>query len=540
MGGGCACNNLEENVFSPNSNIPLENYHNRIEQININNEPNKSNLIIFSNILDNTNEKNDLNKRYSDFHNYEKKNYEKHLNMKYNGIKNTNIEGKNTSCNETNNKRISSNFNSSNFFGSNIDPTNTSKKNNEIIEEEENNNNKKFEKKMLNIENPINENNKQNSIVNKIKKKEDGLKKAETNINNNLGENNYIYINISRGSSLMNSNEIEKYESTTPKMMLEKDNLEEIFKGNKKLFSHLCKKNLNDKAKKATNKNVFIHIFDMNKYNEEMLFIINKIRTNPESFIKDIDYLINNNIKKTEEGIFIVSHDVDEKIKLMDNYMVIFEDVKKILKEMADSQNNTGKLEEIKYNDELEIIFDESAYEEDVENEKEIENSENEIKNIPLKLNDIYEDNGIDMGDIEEKNLIKYNDNINIIYCDNDNDNENKILEDFKIKKRKRKGKRKRNINKILDLNDDKIANLILQKRKEIKNDYPHNIFKLSVIKDIKINILVQIGLEEFYKSENSDKNTLKEIIFNPEYKNFGVSWTNEINRNFVSIACFA
>ena len=538
MGGGCACNNLKENFFSPNSNIPLENYHNRIEQINVNNEPNKSNLIIFSNILDNTNEKNDLNKRYSDFHNYEKKNFEKHLNMKYNRIKSTNIEGKNTSCNETNNKRISSNFNSSNFFGSNIGPTNTSKKNNEIIEEEENNNNKKFEKKMLNIENPINENNKHNSIVNKIKKKEDGLKKAETNINNNIGENNYIYINISRGSSLMNSNEIEKYESTTPKMMLEKDNLEEIFKGNKKLFSHLCKKNLNDKAKKATNKNVYIHIFDMNKYNEEMLFIINKIRTNPESFIKDIDYLINNNIKKTEEGIFIVSHDVDEKIKLMDNYMVIFENVKKILKEMADSQNNTGKLEEIKYNDELEIIFDESAYEEDVENEKEIENSENEIKNIPLKLNDVYEDNGIDMGDNEEKNLIKYNDNINIIYCDNDN--ENKILKDFKIKKRKRKGKRKRNINKILDLNDDKIANLILQKRKEIKNDYPHNIFKLSVIKDIKINILVQIGLEEFYKSENTDKNTLKEIIFSPEYKNFGVSWTNEINRNFVSIACFA
>ena len=104
-----------------------------------------------------------------------------------------------------------------------------------------------------------------------------------------------------------------------------------------------------------------------------------------------------------------------------------------------------------------------------------------------------------------------------------------------------KKKRKKRNINNILDLNHDRIANLILQKRKEIKNDYPHNIFKLSVIKDIKINILVQIGLEEFLKNENSDnKNTLKEIIFNPEYKNFGVSWTNELNRNFVSIACFA
>jgi hypothetical protein len=276
----------------------------------------------------------------------------------------------------------------------------------------------------------------------------------------------------------------------------------------------------------------------MNKYNEEMLRIINKIRIDPESFIKDIDYLINNNIKKTEEGIFMISFDVDEKIKLMDNYMAIFENVKKVLKELADSQNKIGNLEKIKYNEELEITFDESPYEEDVKSED--EKSENDIKNIPLKLNDLYEGNRIDMGDGEDKNQVKYNENIKIIDFDNEDGKENKALKDLKIKKRKKKEKRKRNINNILDLNDDKIANLILQKRKEIKNDYPHNIFKLSVIKDIKINILVQIGLEEFYKSEYKDKNTLKEIIFDPKYKNFGVSWTNEINRNFVSIACFA
>ena len=539
MGGGCACNYLKENLFLPDSNIPLENYQNKIEEININKEPDKANLI-FSNLLDNPNEKSGINKRYSDCQNFEKKNFEKHLNMKNNGMKISTIDWKNTSCNETNNKRISSNFNSSNFFGSNIGPATTSKKN-EIIEEEENNVNKSIEKKMIINVNSVNENNKHNSIKNKIKKKEDRLKKAETNFNCNLGENNYIFINITKGSSLINSNEFEKIESTTPKMMLEKENLEDIFKGKKKLFSHLCKNNLNDKAKKVTNKNVFIHTFDMNKYNEEMLYIINKIRTEPESFIKDIDYLINNNIKKTEEGIFIVSFDVDEKIKLMDNYMAIFENVKKILKELADSQNKISNLEKIKYNDELEIIFDETPYEEDVKNED--ENSENDIKNIPFKLKDLCEDNGIDMGEDEEKNQIKYNDNIKIIdYNDNDDQKENKILENLKIKKiKKNKKNKKRNINSILDLNDDKIANLILQKRKEIKNDYPHNIFKLSVIKDIKINILVQIGLEEFYKSESNDKkNNLKEIIFNPEYKNFGVSWTNEINRNFVSIACFA
>ena len=537
MGGGCACNNyLKENFFSPDSNIPLEIYQNKIEQININKEPNNANLI-FSNILENPNEKNDINKRHSDFHNFEKKNFEKHLNMKNYGMKMSVNDWKNTSCNETNNKRISSNFNSSNFFGSNIGPATTSNKNNEIIMKEENNINTKIEKEKINDINQNNDYNKHNSIMNKIKKKEDRLKKAETNINCNLGENNYIFINIS-GSSLINNNENEKVESTTPKMMLGKENIDEIAKGKKKLFSHLCKNNLNEKVKKATNKNVFIHTFDMSKYNEEMLFIINKVRTEPESFIKDIDYLINNNIKKTEEGMFIVSYDVDEKIKLMENYIEIFENVKKILKEMAGSQ---CKLEKIKYNDELEIIFDETACEEDVENED--ENSENDINNIPFKLKDLCEDNGIDMGEDEEKNQIKYNDNIKIIdYNDNDDQKENKILENLKIKKiKKNKKNKKRNINSILDLNDDKIANLILQKRKEIKNDYPHNIFKLSVIKDIKINILVQIGLEEFYKSESNDKkNNLKEIIFNPEYKNFGVSWTNEINRNFVSIACFA
>ena len=72
MGGGCACNYLKENLFLPDSNIPLENYQNKIEEININKEPDKANLI-FSNLLDNPNEKNGINKRYSDCQNFEKK-----------------------------------------------------------------------------------------------------------------------------------------------------------------------------------------------------------------------------------------------------------------------------------------------------------------------------------------------------------------------------------------------------------------------------------------------------------------------------------
>ena len=44
--------------------------------------------------------------------------------------------------------------------------------------------------------------------------------------------------------------------------------------------------------------------------------------------------------------------------------------------------------------------------------------------------------------------------------------------------------------------------------------------------------------MEEFYKDNYKCK--LKEIIFDPKYRNFAVSWVNEINRNFISISCFA
>ena len=104
--------------------------------------------------------------------------------------------------------------------------------------------------------------------------------------------------------------------------------------------------------------------------------------------------------------------------------------------------------------------------------------------------------------------------------------------------KRKLYIKKKKNINSTLDLNDDKIANLILQKRKEIKKRYPNNIFKISVIKEIRTSILVQILMEELFKEEN--RKSIKDIIFDPQYKYFSVSWTNEINRNFLSISCFA
>ena len=358
----------------------------------------------------------------------------------------------------------------------------------------------------------------------------------------------------------------------------------------------------------------------MNKYSEEMLNVINSIRINPEFLIKHIDYLKDNYISKTDEGIFLISHEVDEKIKLMDNYLEIFDKTKEMLRKQINSSKELSKLEKMVYNDDLEIILDESQYKEDdydieceeeeEEEEKEEEKEKNiiDIKKVSTRLNSIY-DNDIctlddendndndkdqsnrkikktsnensniidfdneDEDDIGENNIIRLysirnniSNNSNSTYKimdDNDYDNENfqynnrknkynniinnnvnnnENINNNKIKKYKKKPKikKKRNINNYLDLNDDKIANLILQKRNDIKKIYPKNIFKLSVIKDIKISILIQIIMEEFYNENNNKLNLLKDIIFSSTFKNFAVSWTNEINRNFISISCFA
>jgi hypothetical protein len=316
----------------------------------------------------------------------------------------------------------------------------------------------------------------------------------------------------------------------------------------------------------------------MNNYSEEMLNFINSIRKSPESFIKYIDNVINNNIQKINDDIYIVSKDVDEKIKLMDNYIEMFDKAKNILKEKMDIQKKRIKLVKMVYNEDLEISLEETNYldyyyakefEEQIDENEE----ENNIKNIPIKLGLIYDYDEINIldddskEDINEYESIKPKENLDIIDFDEENNSEiftkenskNKVVgvtDHYKIiisnndinshqnkykREKKLKGKKKnknKNNNKFIDLNDDKIGNLILNKRKEIKEQYPLNIFKLSVIKDIKISILIQIIMEELYK--NNQTNKLKEIIFDPKYKNFAVSWANEINRNFVSISCFA
>ena len=437
MGGGCVCDNYISNYLlkSKENAIHLEKGHSFIQQNSCNKISNKTSILY--NILENKKDIKALNKRYSDFHNFEH-----HLNTKNIENKISINEGKNTSFHEAtfinqknnnitgedNNKKIFSNNNSSNYNGSTFLPTGTKGKS-----EEENNNinnnidNNNINNNIGNNDNNNNNNNllntKHNIVMTKIKNKRDGYRKSDTNtnFNCNLGENNFIFINISRGSSILNKKDLAKFESTTPKMMIEKEHFEEITKGKKNLFSHFCHNRLNEKTQIKCNNQIITSVFklnfDMNKYCEEMLNIINSIRKNPEYLIKHIDYLIENNIHKSDEGIFLISQEIDEKIKLMDNYIELFDKTKNIIKEIINTNKNISQLTQLLYQDDLEIILDESNNNENDNenegdyndyNEKEEEESFNDIKNLPLKLNLIY-DEDINIDDADETDIIQKN-----------------------------------------------------------------------------------------------------------------------------------
>ena len=470
MGGGCACNsNIKKYFFCSTDcilkpknqqDITIKNNKNKVEKnikiIPIEDNDNKSNIIQNS---DKT--KIQINKN--------------------NIFNNSNIKVNNSLLSIEDNKKkglVIKNNSSSFDLCSDISKKNINNKVNNKI-----NNNNKLNNKNENI------NNSKHKIIQKklMENELDKSRKTDTNYNYNIGDHNFIFINISQGSSFL-KNDSKNFESTS-----QKDHTEDKEKGNEKLFS-LFKNKMKEKSTKNQSntdnifiklENINIHLY-MNNYSEEMLNFINSIRKSPESFIKYIDNVINNNIQKINDDIYIVSKDVEEKIKLMDNYLLIFEQIKKELKEIINSKKSDNLVEFI-YNRELEIVLD--------------------------KTQDLV----INRSHFQRSSI------------SNDNDKSNIIDDDKLLKKMKN----------ILNLSDDKIANFILEKRKQIKDKYPDSIFKLNIIKDIKINVLIQISMESFY-SQYNDKTILEEIIFNPKYKNFAVSWANEINRNFISISCFA
>ena len=214
----------------------------------------------------------------------------------------------------------------------------------------------------------------------------------------------------------MNKKDLEEGESTTPKLMIEKEQFEDITKGKKHLFSQYCQNRMNEKSQNNCHNHIITSEFklkfnfDMNKYSEETLNIINSIRINPDYLIKYIDYLMENNIQKTEEGIFLINKDIDEKINLIDNYIEIFNKTKDILKEIINTNKNISKLPKFIYKEDLEITLEKSNNDNVNDmNEYEEEGTENDIKFIPLKLNLIYDEDIINIDDDDETEINQNN-----------------------------------------------------------------------------------------------------------------------------------
>jgi hypothetical protein len=80
-----------------------------------------------------------------------------------------------------------------------------------------------------------------------------------------------------------------------------------------------------------------------------------------------------------------------------------------------------------------------------------------------------------------------------------------------------------------VDITDKKINDLIIKKKKEIKDEYPECYFYPTFIKDIKINVIFLLAI-----------NNIKDKIFNKDIKEFYASTFNEKNNRFFSILCFA
>ena len=320
MGGGCTCHSVVKKYFLGSSDFILnhennitavpKNNHNKIKEKNIkiiHKEDSENN--IKSNMAQNSDKTKTL--------------------INKNNISNiSNIKANNTLISNEDNKRKSHNINYSSFYNCTENSKKFNKNNNENDNSFINNKN----------DSQCNNNSKRKIIEKKlIETEKDRLKKSDTNYNYNMGEGNFIFINISRGSSMV-KNESEKLEPTTPKIAIEKVGLDNISKRNRKYSQFKIKpKNQSNTNNKIKDDNTNIILY-MNNYSEEMLKFINSIRKRPETFVQYIDNIINNNIQKLNDDIYIISKNIEEKVKLMEDYLIVFEQIKRIMKEFIDSK----------------------------------------------------------------------------------------------------------------------------------------------------------------------------------------------------------
>ena len=286
-------------------------------------------------------------------------------------------------------------------------------------------------------------------------------------INNNVYEN-YEEMNLDKHKKIITNIFIPNCQvKISPQGTIDKDNTQNYespipLEKNKKKFKtektfdkkescelkNQLNKYFNQAIKKTTNKGIdlispeqsdstnFSQIkkkFAFNNYTNDFFEYLNKLRTNPNSIIEDIDYIWKNNMKIMDERDYLVSDMTNEIIKLKDNF-ISFENIKYFL--------------------------------------------ENEQPVNALNLNN------------------------NLKFTSNDD---------------------------IIELTDNKINEIVLEKKREIIYQFPNCFFYPIFIKDIKLNIIILLS-----------NSILREKIFFDEFTEFYLTTFNIKNNRFFSILCFA
>ena len=130
-------------------------------------------------------------------------------------------------------------------------------------------------------------------------------------------------------------------------------------------------------------------------------------------------------------------------------------------------------------------------------------------------------------------NPIKYNDDLKVRLFTND---ETSFRNSFNTMTNKKKSDN----NFITDLEDKDIGDLILKKRLEIKEKYPNCYFNVNIVQDIKLSLLFLLLSDNETDLEGNLLKSFRDVIFDPDLKEYAISCAKDKKRNFIAIISFA
>ena len=178
------------------------------------------------------------------------------------------------------------------------------------------------------------------------------------------------------------------------------------------------------------------------------------------------------------------------------------------------------------------------------------ENNINVINNIKyiyanstsekFSLNNDFEENFKEMINYIESrkdsslNPIKYNDDLKVRLVQSD---ETSFRNSYYTITN---SKKKNDNNIIIDLEDKYISEIILKKRLDIKDRYPNCYFNINIVQDIKLSLLFMLISKNETDYKGDILKSFRDVILNPDLKEYAISCAKDKKRNFLAILSFA